>query len=249
MVIYFSGTGNSAWCANKIAKALGDEAVNAADYIKQGKTGAFTSQKPWVFVVPTYAWQVPHIFESFLKTGTFTGTEDAYFVMTCGGDIGNAPEHNAKLCDEAGFHYMGTLEVVMPENYIAMFDVPDEEESDKIVSEALPLLEKGIEEIAQGKFLRDKKATFSDKMKSGIVNTAFYALFVKSKAFYATDACISCGKCERVCPTNCVSIKDGKPIWSEGCTHCMACICSCPEKAIEYGKKSVGKRRYLCTHD
>ena len=37
---------------------------------------------------------------------------------------------------------------------------------------------------------------------------------------------------------------NGKPAWSKKCTHCMACICYCPTKAIEYGKKSVGKPRY-----
>ncbi|MBQ7295479.1 MAG: EFR1 family ferrodoxin [Clostridia bacterium] len=246
MVIYFSGTGNSRYCAEKIAKALDDEFINAADYIKHGKAGNFASQKPWVFAVPTYAWQVPHIFESFLKTATFSGTEDAYFIMTCGGDIGNASVHNKKLCDEAGLNYMGTLEVVMPENYIAMFEVPDEEESEKIVAEALPVLEKGIEAITQRKSLPERKVSLADKMKSGIVNTAFYALFVKSKAFYASDDCVACGKCEKVCPTNCVTLKNGKPVWGEGCTHCMACICLCPAKAIEYGKNSVGKRRYLC---
>lgn len=31
---------------------------------------------------------------------------------------------------------------------------------------------------------------------------------------------------------------------SSACMHCMACICSCPVDAIEYGKKSVGQPRY-----
>ena len=43
-----------------------------------------------------------------------------------------------------------------------------------------------------------------------------------------------------------LEIKDGRPVWNGNCTHCMACICNCPVEAIEYGKKSVGKRRYLC---
>jgi len=41
-------------------------------------------------------------------------------------------------------------------------------------------------------------------------------------------------------------MKDGKPHWLGNCTHCMACICHCPAEAIEYGKKSEGKRRYRC---
>ena len=61
-----------------------------------------------------------------------------------------------------------------------------------------------------------------------------------------TDACIGCGKCERVCVLKNISIREGRPIWGEECTHCMACICGCPTEAIEYGKRSQGKPRYQC---
>ncbi len=246
MVIYFSGTGNSTFCAEKTAFSLQDELVNVGEYIKKNKEGSFASQKPWVFVCPTYAWRIPHIFADFIRKSTFSGAKDAYFIMTCGDDTGSAGTYNRQLCEDMHLNYMGTLSVVMPENYIAMFDVPDEEESEKIVAQALPVLEKGNSTIAEGKILPDKKVGVGDRLKSGIVNTAFYALFVKSKAFYADDRCVACGKCEQVCPTNCVKLEKGKPVWGEGCTHCMACICRCPAEAIEYGKKSVGKKRYLC---
>ena len=79
---------------------------------------------------------------------------------------------------------------------------------------------------------------------SGPVNPVFYRLFVKAAAFQASDACISCGQCAKRCPMNNITLVNGKPEWGGKCTHCMACICYCPAKAIEYGKKSVGKPRY-----
>ena len=45
---------------------------------------------------------------------------------------------------------------------------------------------------------------------------------------------------------NNVSLKDGKLLWGDQCTHCMACICKCPKEAIEYGNRSKGKPRYQC---
>ena len=39
------------------------------------------------------------------------------------------------------------------------------------------------------------------------------------------------------------SLQNGKPVWGQDCTHCMACICYCPAEAIEYGKMSLGKPR------
>ena len=79
---------------------------------------------------------------------------------------------------------------------------------------------------------------------SGPVNPIFYSFFVKANAFAASDACTGCGQCAKLCPTNNITIQNGKPVWGGDCTHCMACICRCGAEAIEYGKKSLGKPRY-----
>ncbi|MFR8517088.1 MAG: EFR1 family ferrodoxin, partial [Emergencia timonensis] len=81
-------------------------------------------------------------------------------------------------------------------------------------------------------------------IKSSLVNTIYYPTMIHAKKFYATDACISCGKCQKDCPLNNVSIVCGKPKWGKDCTHCMACICGCPAEAIEYGNHSKGLPRY-----
>ena len=83
-----------------------------------------------------------------------------------------------------------------------------------------------------------------DRFMSGPVNPIFYRFFVKADAFQVSDACTGCGQCVRNCPMNNISLRDRKPVWGRECTHCMACICYCPAKAIEYGKKSIGKPRY-----
>ena len=83
-----------------------------------------------------------------------------------------------------------------------------------------------------------------DNVRSGIVNRAFYPMFVKAKKFRAGSACIGCGKCAALCPTKNIHIEGGRPVWGDSCTHCMACICRCPTQAIEYGRHTVGLRRY-----
>ena len=246
MVIYFSGTGNSRYCAQMLAKALNDDLLDAANYIKNGIAAELTSGKPWVFVAPTYAWQMAHIFADFIRTGTFSGSKEAYFVLTCGGDIGNAGEPLSALAQEKGLKYMGTLEVVMPENYVAMFPVPNEEKSSQIIANAEPVLEHGAQCIAQSIPFPTPKVNVLDKLKSGPVNQGFYKFYVKADGFFVTDKCIGCGKCVDACVLNNIRLENSKPTWGQSCTHCMACICGCPTEAIEYGKRSQGKRRYLC---
>ena len=124
MVVYYTGTGNSRYVAQRFAAALGDDLITANEYIKNDTPAALHSDRPWVFVSPTYGWQIPHIFADFLRRGSFTGSREAYFVMTCGSEIGNAGSCIAALCADIGLSYRGVLEVVMPENYVAMFYVP-----------------------------------------------------------------------------------------------------------------------------
>ena len=65
-------------------------------------------------------------------------------------------------------------------------------------------------------------------------------------AYVISDDCISCGKCANVCPLHNIQLSNGKPVWGNQCTHCMACISRCPKEAIEYGKHSKGLPRYTC---
>ena len=237
MVIYFSGTGNSRYAAEVTASETGDEIRDAGVYIKEGKRGDFSSQSPWVFVSPTYCWQLPRIFEEFIRKSRFSGTRDAYFVLTCGAETGK----------EKGFHYKGMMEVVMPENYVALFSVPGKNKCRILIENAVRCLKEGAGYIREEQDFPEVKPGVLDRIKSsGLLNAGFYGFLVKSKKFYATDACISCGKCVKSCVLNNIRLVNGRPEWGKKCTHCMACISVCPEEAVEYGKHTVGKRRYLC---
>lgn len=246
MIVYYTGTGNSRYCAQLLADRLGDELIDAFHFIRDGIAAELTSTRPWVFVSPTYGWRLPRIFVDFLRSGCFAGSREAYFVMTCGTEIGNAGVKIRELCEEKGFAYRGVLQVRMPENYVAMFAVPGEAASARIIASARPVLEAGAEDIRQGRPFPPLRVGAVDRLKTALVNPIFYAVCVKARQFRVTDACIGCGKCSQVCPMNNISIIDGKPVWGERCTHCMACICHCPAEAIEYGKSSVGKPRYQC---
>ena len=246
MIIYFTGTGNSRYIAQLFAKALGDQTVNAAELIKSGTYPGFDSEKPYIFISPVYAWRLPRVFEQWLKQCTFQGSRKAYFVLTCGDSIGAAGNYVQTLSSKLGFEHMGTAKIVMPENYIAMFSAPSREEAEKILSAAVAQADGLCRQVAAEMPFEKGKISFAGHLCSHIVTPFFYTFSVGAKKFYATDACISCGKCVENCMLNNIQLKDGKPVWGRDCTHCMACICKCPTEAIEYGKHTQGLRRYVC---
>jgi len=246
MIIYFSGTGNSRYVAESIALQINDTVINATEYIKSGKRADFNSDSPYIFVSPTYAWRIPKIFSDFIISCSFKGNENGYFVMTCGDDIGDAASYLKKLSEAVHLRFRGVTKVLMPENYIAMFPVTGEEEAKQIISTADKYIPTLTTLIQCGKDLPIEKDGFFAVLKSRAMNPFFYK-FINSKGFRVTDKCIGCGKCEELCPLNNVKLADGKPVYGENCTHCMACISACPTEAIEYKKISVGKHRYYNT--
>ena len=244
MILYFSGTGNSNYVAKRIADALGDALVNLNDRIKASDTSSVETGERVIIVTPTYAWRIPRVVRDWLRKTELRGAKQAWFVMTCGSEIGNADKYNREFCTEKAISCMGTAQIVMPENYIAMFSAPQADKARQIVAKAEPDIDRAIAAIQANQPFAPTRNNLYDRFMSGPVNLIFYKFFVNADAFTVSDACISCGQCAKRCPMNNVILKDGKPVWGKACTHCMACICYCPVSAIEYGKKSVGQPRY-----
>ncbi len=250
MILYFSGTGNSLFAAVELAKLIeDDEVISINKYLKTGKHPAIRSNRPFVFVAPTYCWRLPRVVEQWILETRFEGSQDAYFILTCGGDCGNAAAYAEKLCAKKGLRFCGLAPVVMPENYLALFPTPSESECRTIMEHAMPQIAGLARLMRDGQHFARPAVSLKGRLESGPVNPLFYSLFVHDKGFTVSDRCISCGKCAFRCPLNNIRLVDGKPVWQGDCTHCMACIGGCPANAIEYKDKSKGRRQYYIMDD
>ena len=246
MILFFSGTGNSKYCADFLAHHLGEEAIDLSQRIKAKDYSPFESEKSYIICAPTYAWRMPAVVSELLSKVPLKGSSDVYFVMTCGGQIGKSEKYNKAFCEKIGKNYKGTLKVKMAENYLAMFSVTDEKEEELLMKEADVTLGNAAGIIASGGQLPTVEEGAIGILLSGKVNEMFNKFYLDDKKFYVKDSCVSCSLCATKCPLGNIELKDGKPVWKGNCTHCMACISSCPKEAIEYGKKSIGQRRYRC---
>ena len=244
MILYFSGTGNSQYAAKIIAEKNNDELVSINQLLKDGTAKKLESlSKPYVIVCPTYAWRIPRVVEEFIKKTDFTGRNEFYLIMTCGSETANAVGYFKRLSDKKGFVLKGFAELIMPDNYIVMYDSAGKEAAEQIIQKANPQINEIAERIKNG----EEFPAFipKQKIKSSIVNNIFYTVYVKAKGFHTSEKCTVCGKCRQLCPLNNIEIQNDKPRWSNNCTHCMACISGCPAGAIEYKNKTQGKTRYF----
>lgn len=247
MILYFSGTGNSKYCAKVLGEKLNDEVVNLFDKLRNKDYSAMNSNKPWIVVCPIYAWRIPRVVSDWMEKTEFNGCKDIYFVTTCGSEAYGAGKYLEKLCSQKELNYKGFAEVVMPGNYIIMFESPTDEVIKRDYKNVPLVLERIAQQIKNNEVLPKVKSGLVGRFMSDVVNAAFYPMFVNDKKFVANDDCISCGKCEINCPLGNIKIENGKPVWNGDCTQCMACICNCPTKAIEYGNATKGKDKYICT--
>ena len=245
MILYFSATGNSEFLAKSLGDKLGDEVVDLFSYIKEGRSGIFESAGPFVLVCPTYSWRVPLFLSNYLLTCDFMGSRFFYVVMNFGDSCGIEYYSIKEDLHKLGLYFKGLYGVKMPENYIMLFDLDSPETNKKIIAGAKNEIGNIASYIKNKVNFPKKKVSIVGKFQSAVINPIFFKFITKDKNFYATDKCISCGICEKVCVLNNISYQNGKPIWKGNCTHCSACISKCPVSAIEYGKKTLNQDRYL----
>lgn len=242
MIFHFSGTGNSEYVAKRIAERVDDEAVSINEAMKAGTPTVFTSEKPYVFVTPTYAWRMPRVVTDWIDACEFKGSRDVYVILTCGTNTGNAVGYAQRFFEKHGWNFKGFAPIVMPENYVAMFKVPSHGEALEIVKKALPVIDDLGDRIAEGRPFEPFKG--KHRFLSGAVNRFFYRFIISAKGFYTNKRCNGCAKCVAMCPMNNITMVDDRPVWGDRCTHCMACIAGCQREAIEYKKKLKKHRRY-----
>ena len=235
MILYFSGTGNSAYAAKLTAEEVGDQVLDLFGKIRNKDNSPMESEKPWVVAAPVYSWQLPHVVRDWMMDTEFNGNRRIYFLLTCGSSMGNAEKYLRKLCRAKGLEFMGCAKIVMPENYIAMFEAPDKEKAERILTAAARSIKKAAKHIGAGEMIPKENPGLLGKLLSGPVNAGFNKFMLQKigdKKFYAEESCIGCGLCEAKCPLGNINMEGGKPNWNCNCTQCMACISYCPVEAI-----------------
>lgn len=236
MLFYFTGTGNSKWVAERIAEDLCDRVY---DLSKLRKIPDMKEEKQIGMIFPVYAWGVPEPMLLFAKkikqTKTFT-----FGVCTCGADAGKALKNLSRVC-----HLDSSYSVIMPSNYIIGNDVERQETIEEKIKTASRELKQIAKEVRQQKQVYRVKEGALAALKSGPANWGFNRFARTTKPFYVTEQCNGCGKCMEYCPAHTIQMKEKRPIWGKDCFQCLRCINACPKAAIQYGKHTEQRGRYL----
>ena len=251
MVLFFSATGNTEFIARQLALKLGDGCLNLLDRVKRGDHSPIHSEKPFIICAPVYVCEMPRFMSAYLKKLSFTGSQDVYFIFTSGGYCGISGVLAKSIFKKKKMVWHGHAEFKMPRNYVANDSYPmlsAEETADRILA-SYRQIDPVVAAIRAGGRLTARHVFLFESVITIPFNPVWCKYKLTAKDFYVKDSCIGCKKCEKLCPLNNIAIVDKKPVWSNQCTHCMACISNCPVKAIEYGNITQNKEPYTLFMD
>lgn len=235
MIFYFSGTGNSKWVAEELAKQIDDKAIDLITVQK----APIALPDTFGLVFPIYAWGIPKPVRLFLNS--VTGHAGFSFaICTCGEDAGHAMKDLKSL-----YPFNSTYSIVMPNNYIIGFDVDPAPVIQHKIANAKIQVQTIAKEVQSQQSVYKVTEGSLPRLKSLLISPLFDRFARRTKPFYATSECISCGLCARNCPTQTIKLVDGKPLWGDQCYQCTACINHCPVQAIQFGKSTIKRGRYF----
>lgn len=246
MIFYFSGTGNSLYAAQMIANMQKQQIISIPRAIKSNSYTYVVKENETIgFCYPVHGWQPPSMVIEFIKKLELVNYEEQYIysLLTCGGTWEYTCEILDKALNKKGWRLSGDYKLKMPHNYIISQDLNSPEYTKEKLETAKEQLRHYNEQIKdQVQNYHKEKHSY---VKSYMVGGMFKHLGKSEKPFFTTDACRGCGLCVSVCPAQIIELKDRKPVWYSGCQQCMGCINRCPQKAIQYGKQTEKRGRYI----
>ncbi len=250
MIFYFSGTGNTRWAAEQLARKTNEQLLFIPEELRGKCEYTLAEDERIGFCFPVHGWQPPHIVREFISQMEITNAAGHYCfaLVTCGDSIGRTMEMLNKALSVKGLRAESLFSLVMPESYVCLpfmyTDKPERaREKISVATRELEVYARMITERKRGEVHTVRGAapwTFSH-----VIGACFNARMVTDRKFTVdADVCIHCGRCEQVCPTGNVGLNDMRlPQWSHdgSCTCCLACYHYCPRHAINYG--DITRRR------
>ncbi len=240
-IYYYSGTGNSYLVAWQMHQTIENSKIyNLLTYGREE-----IKSKAFVIIFPVHMYGVPPVVLEFINKLKVNSETFIYTVCTCAGIQGETMYHMDEVLKERQLHLAGGYVVKMPRTYIVEFKVQSKKKQLEILKEMKYKVANIAKEIqGEKQTFRLQKYKLSKWLYRPIYQRKIRDWNKQDSNFWTSSKCVGCGKCTRLCPVGNIELKDGKVTWKNQCLQCFRCVHGCPKEAIEYGKYTMGRRRY-----
>ena len=190
---------------------------------------------------PVYFYTVSDPVLDFVRKMTVSGASYVYAVIVCGASIGPAGGFLRDELRKKGLTLSRVDPLVVPDGAVLFYNIDSPEQMHRQLLDAdekIGTIRSAIEER--------KPSSITGSAAAGKAMLASYHACMGTGKFHALDRCIGCGLCSTICPAHAIEMKDGRPVWTKKkCLKCCGCINRCPVSAIQYGKRTESRGRYV----
>lgn len=245
--IYFSGTGNTKYCVEKLVQAY-DPMAEVTSIEGENVVQRISLHNEIVMGYPVQFSNIPKMVRDFIvdNPSVWNG-RNIFVVATMGLFSGDGAGILARLLREYGANIIGGLHLKMPDS------IGDEKalkrplhKNQELIAKAVHKIEKAAQELKDGNPPQEGLGFLNHA--AGLLGQRLY-FYNKTKNYSDRlkingNACVKCGKCVSVCPMHNISMGEEKAIPGNKCTMCYRCISLCPTQAITL----LGKKVYEQCH-
>jgi ferredoxin len=260
LFLYFSGTGNTDYVAQYLARKLAHVPVDIASLSIEHRPAEMVGDFDLLTVgFPVYACDSPDLVQDYLARLPPGEGRGAFVFCTKGAYAGGAVRHNLQRLAVRGYTPLGGGSVLMPgTDGLAMIpkgswmarkalekDFDHLQDADRLAEH----MTTAISGLRDGRSVEEFRETLPPHPKVSVPDRLWAFLYEASENWararlHADQGCEGCGLCSRVCPVASVQMQGRRPTFADQCVLCMRCIHACPQEAIQIGGLTVGKFRW-----
>lgn len=238
MILYFSGTGNTKYLAEHLAKILNDKLYNLECFNEEIRDN---QDKNLIIMSPVYAWGLPRIVVDFLSKLPILKNINIYFLLTMGENYGNIEAKIKKIIANKSANYKGLFGFIMPNNYFVGAKIDPIDKQVNIIRNSCLELQNIANDIILGNSIFDdkkKRGGIFLRLFSNTINYFFSKYGNKIHKFSVSNECIRCLECVKKCPVKNIELKNDEITFNNRCISCLRCVSICPKNAIDINGKN-----------
>jgi ferredoxin len=237
---FFSGTGNTALAAGRIASALEARGVTVhMRPIEDTDPATLPSGATIGLACPAAAFTTYPLVWRFVRNLQPGMGAGVFLVVTMGGMTMGLVGPMKRLVRRKGYRPLGACRLVMPGNF--MLKKIDRQADRARIDRALARCDSFASSLADGRSHWIRIPGWPDLVASLIANDRpFSSMRKKLSMSVDRPACTRCGLCVSHCPVSNIRMVD-YPAWADRCELCMRCHGICPTDAIRIGGKKYAQ--------
>lgn len=245
--VYFSGTGNTRHCTEKLLGLLDEDSQTVPMETINAKE-AIEANDLILLAYPIQYSNLPVIVRDFItQNAELWENKQVLCLATMGLFSGDGAGCGARLLKKYGAQVVGGLHLQMPDSICDVKLLKKSLEKNRATVQATDKkIELWAERIKAGKYPRDGLGVHS--RLAGALGQRIW--FRRKTRAYSSDikisaACVGCGTCVRLCPMGNLNVEGKTAVAGERCTMCYRCISACPAQAITLlGEKVIVQTGY-----